>query len=390
MIFASFSIASVGLPSASLATEISIPNQSAGPNASVPVEVIFSPQNDSVSALQFDLQYDPSVMSMVVIAGDAARSAGKSVYYTDLAPGDRRFLVVGLNQNGITTGPLLNLLLNLNSSSSGGVYPLAFSNAAAADPNGQPLTATTADGSITVQGAIGAPLQPQGVLNGASLLSGPVSPGEIITLMGNGIGPASGVQPPSSPSSTALGGTSVLFDDTPAPLLYAGQNQINAIVPYRVAGQAVTQIQISNGGSVVAGFPLLVVASSPAIFTLAATGVGQGAILNEDSSLNSVLNPAKRGSVIVIYATGAGQTSPSGVDGQVGGAVPPIPILPVTVNIGGSDCKILYAAGAPGLIAGVLQVNCQLAENVTPGDAVPIILMVGDANSPPGVTLAIQ
>src|SRR5580658_70780 len=104
MIFASLSIASVGLPPASVASQmISIPNQSAGPNASVPVQMIFSPQNDSVSALQFDLQYDPSAISIVVTAGDAARSAGKSVYYTDLAPGNRRFLIVGLNQNVITT-----------------------------------------------------------------------------------------------------------------------------------------------------------------------------------------------------------------------------------------------------------------------------------------------
>jgi uncharacterized protein (TIGR03437 family) len=133
-----------------------------------------------------------------------------------------------------------------------------------------------------------------------------------------------------------------------------------------------------------------VVASSPAIFTLDSSGTGQGAILNEDSTLNSPSNPAQRGSIVVIYATGAGQTNPFGLDGQVGGVSPPLPILTVTVNIGGSNCKILYAAGAPGLIAGALQVNCQIAENITPGDGVPVILMVGNRTSPPGVTLAIQ
>lgn len=112
----------------------------------------------------------------------------------------------------------------------------------------QPVTTTTTDGMVTVEGPSGIPMLPQGVLKGGSLLAGSLAPSEIITLMGNGIGPASAVQPLSSPSSTVLGGTSVLLDGTPAPLLYAGQNQINAIVPCQVAWQTVTQMQVSSAG----------------------------------------------------------------------------------------------------------------------------------------------
>jgi len=357
------------------ASQLSIPNQSAGPNASVSVPVIFSPQSGSVSAVQFDLHYDTSAMNIIVIVGDAARNARKSVYYIDVAPGHRRFLVVGTNQNSIPAGTLINLFLNLNPSSTG-AYPLTFSNTSAADPNGQPVTTTTSDGVVTVEGPSGAPLEPQGVLNGASLLSGSVSPGEIITLMGNGIG--------------VPGVTSMLFDSTPAPLLYVGQNQINAVVPYEVNDQGVTQMQVSIAGSVIVGFPLPVAASTPAIFTLDSSGTGQGAILNQDLTLNSSSNPAQRGSIAVIYATGAGQTNPPGVDGQIAGVVPPLPILPVTVSIGGINCPVLYAGGAPGLISGVLQINCQIAESVTPGDAVPVSVTVGNAPSPPGVTVAVQ
>jgi len=369
----SSSIAFLVVTSLSLAAQLSLPNQITGPNSSVPAQLTFSPQTDSVSAVQFDLQYDTSAMSILVTVGDAVRSAGKSIYFTDLAPGKRRFLIVGLNQNSIPAGPLLNLFLNLNASS-GGVYPLAFSNAVGADPNGQPVTAATTDGMVTVEGPSGPPLQTQGVLNGASLLPGPVAPGEIITLMGVGF----------------LGGTSVLFDGTPAPLLYAGQNQINAVVPYQVAGQTVTQMQVSSAGSVIAGFPLSVVASSPAIFTQDSSGTGQGAILNEDLSLNSPSNPAQRGSIVAIYATGAGQTNPPGVDGLVAETTSTVPILPVTVSIGGINCGTRYAGGAPGLISGVLQVNCQIADSTTLGGAVPVILMVGNTASPLRVTLAVQ
>jgi uncharacterized protein (TIGR03437 family) len=62
---------------------------------------------------------------------------------------------------------------------------------------------------------------------------------------------------------------------------------------------------------------LPVAASAPGIFTLDATGIGPGAVLNQDNSVNGVANPAARGSVMSIDATGEGQTSPAGVTGSV-------------------------------------------------------------------------
>ena len=47
------------------------------------------------------------------------------------------------------------------------------------------------------------------------------------------------------------------------------------------------------------------------------TGAGQGAIINQDSSPNSIHNGALPGSVVSIYATGEGQTNPSGVDARL-------------------------------------------------------------------------
>jgi uncharacterized protein (TIGR03437 family) len=373
-------IACLGLSSICFA-QISLSNQTTGPDSSVPVSVTFSPQTGSVSSLQFDLQYDTSAISMTVTVGDAARDAGKSVYYTDLPPNTRRFLIVGPDQTPIPEGPLVNLFLNLNASASSATYPLMFSNASGADPYGNVAATTTMDGAITVQGTTGSRLQAEGVLNAGSLLSGPVAPGEIITLIGSGIGLASG---------PVLAGTSVTFDGTPAPLLYATANQINAIVPYEISGQAVTQMLVTGAGQVIAGFPLPVAPSAPAVFTQSSTGVGQGLILNEDLSANSPSNPAKPGSVVMIFATGAGQTNPSGVDGQIVGNTPPNPILPVSVQIGGAGCEVLYAGEASGLISGVLQVNCRLAGGVSSGYSVPVVLTVGATSSPEGVTLAIQ
>jgi uncharacterized protein (TIGR03437 family) len=233
-------------------------------------------------------------------------------------------------------------------------------------------------------------LQPEGVLNAANLLSGPVAPGEIITLIGAGIGPASSHETVGSPSSTVLFGTNVLFDGTPAPLLHAEPNQINAIVPYGVFGQTTTELQVTSQGQAIVRLPLSVVTAVPAIFTLDSSGVGPGAILNQDSTVNSSSNPADKGSVISLFATGAGQTNPPSIDGQIAGAALPIPLLPVSVQIGGLDVQVLYAGAAPGIIAGVIQVNCVIPADAPSGPAVPVVLYVGPTRTQAGVTLAIK
>ena len=82
--------------------------------------------------------------------------------------------------------------------------------------------------------------------------------------------------------------------------------------------------------------------------------------------------------------------NPPGVDGQITGTVLAQPVLPISVQMGGVDAKVLYAGAAPGLIAGVLQVNAVIPQGAPTGVAVPIVLAVGQIASPPGVTVAIR
>jgi uncharacterized protein (TIGR03437 family) len=372
------------------AAELSLPVQLAGPGSSLVVSIAFAPGTDTVGGLQFDLQYDSSAMSVVATAGEAARSSGKSIYYKDLSPNVRCFLVAGFNQNPIPAGPLITLFLNVNSSARNGTYALAFLNVASTDTYGSTVAMTSADGTLIVQGTTGSRIQPSGVLNAASLASGAVAPGEILTLFGSAIGPPIATQPTSSVTGTMLVGTGVLFDGNPAPLLYAAPNQINAIVPYGISGENATQMSITSGGQLIAGFSLPVVASTPALFTLDGSGSGPGAILNQDSTLNSFSNPASRGSVVVLYATGVGAMVPTPTGGQVAGNILEHPSLPVAVTIQGFDAEILYAGAAPGLVEGLVQINCRVPQSVAPGVAVPVGITVGTASSLAGVVMAIQ
>jgi astacin len=229
-------------------------------------------------------------------------------------------------------------------------------------------------------------------VSAASFLPGPVAPGQVVTLFGSDIGPASMVRGRFTAGrlDTTLDETRVVFDGFPAPLIYASQNQISAIVPYGISGRAVTRVQVETRGRRTTPEPIDVAPSAPALFTLNSSGTGQAAVLNQDYSLNSADNAAPRGSIIILYATGEGVSDPALADGALVSGMLPRPRLPVQVRIGGRPAIVHYAGAAPGMVAGVLQVNAQVPEGLTVGPAVPISLVIGDAASPPRVTVAVR
>lgn len=236
-------------------------------------------------------------------------------------------------------------------------------------------------------------------LNGASMQSGSPSPGGIMTIFGKRLGPENGVRADLSggqPAPLSLGGTRVLFDGVPSPVLYASANQVNFIAPYAISlpsplpNTPWVRFEVEHQG--ITSEPQWGGAyfSAPGIFTLDGSGRGQGAILNQDLTINGASNPARPGEIVVIYATGAGQTDPPGVDGQLAIDVLPKPILPVSVKIGGIEAEIKYAGAAPLLVAGVLQVNAVVPPSLTAGGPQEVLLQVDDFASPSGVTVAIK
>jgi uncharacterized protein (TIGR03437 family) len=229
------------------------------------------------------------------------------------------------------------------------------------------------------------------VTNGASNLSGPVAPGEVIVIYGSGLGPAqlAQYQPDSNglvPSS--VGGTSVFLNGAAAPVLYTSANQVAAVVPFGISG-SLAQLYVQNQNLTSAPFNLSVASQIPAIFTLG-SGTGQAAAINnKDGSINGAAHPVKVGDYIQLYITGVGQTSPSGTDGLINAAPLPVPVAPVKVTIGGQTASVNFAGGAPGTVAGVFQVNAQIPAGVTAGTAVPVVVQVGSSNSQPNVTITV-
>jgi uncharacterized protein (TIGR03437 family) len=270
---------------------------------------------------------------------------------------------------------------------------------AKANPEPRPRTATLVVGGRAVavtQGGREVILDSAGsVLNAASFEAGPIAPGEIVTIFGAGIGPLTPAEFELSADrrhiTSTLAGVQVLFDGIAAPLIYVSEKQVSVQVPYRVAGLPSTELRVVNQGVESNTLTLQVTEASPAIFTVDGSGIGQGAILNQDGSLNGAANAAARNSILQIFATGEGQTQPAGEDGKIAGEAPlPAPELPVRVLIGGQTAAVTYAGAAPGAIAGLFQVNARVPQNVAAGRAVPVVVRVGSGSSPAGVTVAIR
>ena len=241
-------------------------------------------------------------------------------------------------------------------------------------------------------------LKPFEVVNAASMLPGAIAPGELVSLLGTGIGPAQPADLTLDASglvSTSLNGIRVLFNGIPAPLIHVDASRITLIVPFETQGTLQAPVAIETNG--VAGVTEAIevayvdpasAAVAPGIFTVA-NGTGAAACINQDGSLNGPDNPAPAGSVAGIYLTGLGSTAPPGVDGAVTGITPlPQPMGSVLVYVGGQAAQVTYAGAAPYLVSGVMQVNFVVPN--APGNA-PVFVAAGDVvSSQPGVWIAIR
>jgi uncharacterized protein (TIGR03437 family) len=183
--------------------------------------------------------------------------------------------------------------------------------------------------------------------------------------------------------------TAVLFDGEAGAVVTVSGLQTSVLVPYSVAGKTSTQLQVIFQGRPSNTITVPVSTAAPGLFSANSSGKGNGAILNQNNSANSPVNPAAKGSVIVLFATGEGQTNPAGVDGRIAGAVLPKPVLPVSVTIGGISAEVQYYGAAPGLVAGIMQVNAVVPPKAASG-AQTVVLKVGNAPSQPGLTVSVK
>ena len=258
-------------------------------------------------------------------------------------------------------------------------------------------------------------IAPNGVVNAASYQSGPLSTLEIFNIFGSGLGPSQLVTafvPQAGSLPTTLAGTSVEINGHPAELLYAQDKVVAAIAP-NLLYDSPTTVTVKLGGATAASLTIPAPpygpnvngsAFTPALFTSDSSGTGNVAAANADGTINSPLQPAARGSVVLLYATGMFEQSNILLCNMIGGdfgATFLNTTPPVEAFIGGEPAYVLYSGSAPGLTCGLQQVNVLIPEDSAIGPAVSIRLgmpFAGELPTEPyfwymtqsGTTIAIQ
>ncbi|MCC7496038.1 MAG: hypothetical protein IT160_00585 [Bryobacterales bacterium] len=228
-------------------------------------------------------------------------------------------------------------------------------------PSGDILVADSANNRIRVltPASAAAPVTSSGapipVLNAASLLDGPIAPGELVELT----------------AGSAAEGAMVSFGGYAAPVIKPEGGRLVVQVPYEVADSEWTLLRVERESAAPIERTLEVARAAPGIY--AANGKGQAVAFNQDGTANSLPHAAARGSLVTIYCTGAGGAQPGGISGQIAGADAEV-------------ADVREAAGQPG----VLELKIRVPDGFLPSGVVPLMISTGGRSSQPGVTLVIE
>lgn len=226
------------------------------------------------------------------------------------------------------------------------------------------------------------------------------APGSLLVLYGQGLGPdiLASFDPWLTRLPMELGGVTVSFQGEPAPVLYAGKDQICVTVPYGLEPNRPYMIQASVGGLRSNPWPVLITATAPGLFTTSGTGADAVAAYGFDEVkgeyfLVSDTAPALRGGFVVMYGTGEGRPPfplvPEGLDGLIADRPSPQNSL-VSITMGGAAAEVLYAGTSPGLVVGIMQITVKIPMSVVPGKSVPLGIRIGNLTGPAGPTMNIK
>jgi uncharacterized protein (TIGR03437 family) len=266
-----------------------------------------------------------------------------------------------------------------------------------------PVVVTVAGvASLTEYLVVGSPSQPapvvpsNGIINnggfnnsvGGGLVA---SPGLIVAIFGSNLStitvPENGFVPGTNSLATLVQGTSVTFDGIPAPIYGVTPGQVNVQVPFELGTATSAQVVVTVNGSSSAPVNLPLMTATPGIVTLNSSGAGVAVIENADSTLNSAANPAARGDVIQIFATGLGPVSPLAVSGVAASSSPLSQCVNTpTVTIGGvavveslADSPFDFCGLTPNFV-GLWQVNVRVPASISTG-TVPLSLAIAGVTS---------
>ena len=240
------------------------------------------------------------------------------------------------------------------------------------------IVALALPGLVSLRGEVLSP-SVDSVVNSASYaVSGRdrsgIAQGSIFTLFGRNLGPERIVQAGPFPLTTRLGDTSIEITvgktSWRAVMVYSSASQVAAILPSEVTlGEG--SLTLSHSGRSAPAVRIRVLSSAFGIYSVAANGVGAGAITTADYQLKTFSDAASPGDVLIIWGTGLGP-----VPGNESLAPLPGTSFPATEVFVGNQSAQLLSASRSGCCAGLDQIVFRVPAAVS-GCFVPVAVRSG-------------
>ena len=235
------------------------------------------------------------------------------------------------------------------------------------------------------------PLANNAVLNSASFAPGPIAPGTLITVSGNGLSETSESAPDEGeqPLPRVLGGVEVFLDGVSLPLLSVSPSQIRAQVPYELgeasAASLYVRTQFSGGAIAISNATAVkLLPAAPGLFAFGGHEPRSGIVLHAGASQDetgspvTADNPAKPGEILTLWAAGLGLVDSGDNAGAVSAGTPydgpaaPVQV-PVSARIDGRLAQVVAATLPHGAI-GVYEVRVQVPYDLTAGRKAALVI----------------
>ena len=190
---------------------------------------------------------------------------------------------------------------------------------------------------------------------------------------------------------TSLDGVSVTVNSRQAFLSYISPVQVNALVPSDI-GTGTMQIVVTNANGVSDPYTITANAVQPGLLAPPAFLVGGRqyvAALLPDGEFaipaglipGVASRPARPGEILVIYAIGFGDVTPTNIPAGTIVSLANSLVMPLEMTFGSAPASVAWAGLSQGFV-GLYQINVTVP-NVTDGDAVPLTFTL---NGVPGST----
>jgi len=182
-----------------------------------------------------------------------------------------------------------------------------------------------------------------------------------------------------------------LVNGFPAPIMRASDTAITAIVPYELQPGQTAYILVRYLGQTSNGISADVAATAPGIYTQNGAGTGPAGF---DTAFRAIGpgNPALKGTSVIFFLTGEGQTNPAGQTGGINSSILnqlPVPLLSPSVLVDGQPADWTSAGGMSLTAAGLMQLTVRIPATARAGD-LPVKVTLGENSTQPGVTVSVK